>query len=172
MPGLVTHEGLGRNGKQVAVKVFEGKPEGSRAKVAVVVSRFNDLIGQRLLKGALETLSARGVPENSVEVAWVPGAWEIPVVAAKMAATGKFNGIIALGAIVRGETTHHEHIGSEVSAGLRTIIERYGIPVAFGVLTTENLDQALARAGERTDNKGAEAALHLLETLSVLGQVQ
>lgn len=155
----------------MALKVIEGKPEGSRAKVAVVVSRFNDLIGQRLLKGALDTLQSRGVAESNIEVAWVPGAWEIPVVAAKMAATSKFNGIIALGAIVRGETTHHEHIGSEVAEGLRSLTERYGIPVAFGVLTTENLDQALARAGERTDNKGAEAALHLLETLSVLGQL-
>ena len=152
----------------MALKVIEGKPEGARAKVAVVVSRFNDLIGQRLLKGALDTLQSRGVAESNIEVAWVPGAWEIPVVAAKMAATSKLNGIIALGAIVRGETTHHEHIGSEVAEGLRSLTERYGIPVAFGVLTTENLDQALARAGERTDNKGAEAALHLLEDLSAL----
>ncbi|HVZ81295.1 MAG TPA: 6,7-dimethyl-8-ribityllumazine synthase [bacterium] len=153
------------------MKVIEGKPEGKGARIAVVVSRFNDLIGQRLLKGALETLKARGVAEGDIEVAWVPGAWEIPVVAARMAAQGKFNGVIALGAIVRGETTHHEHIGSEVSAALRGLTERYGLPVAFGVLTTEDLDQALARAGEHSDNKGAEAALHLLETLSVLGQL-
>ena len=155
----------------MTAKIFEGKPEGAKLRVAIVVSRFNDLIGKRLLAGALETLKARGVTEINIEVAWVPGAWEIPVVAAKMAATGKFNGIITLGAIVRGETSHHEHIGSEVSAGLRGVTERYGVPVAFGVLTTENLDQALARAGERSDNKGAEAALHLLETLSVLGQI-
>lgn len=155
----------------MAPKVIEGKPEGSLVRVAVVVSRFNDLIGQRLLKGALETLAARGVKESGVEVAWVPGAWEIPVVAAKMATTGKFQGVIALGAVIRGETTHHEHIGTEVATALRSLTERTGIPVAFGVLTTEDLDQALARAGERNDNKGAEAALHLLETLSVLGQL-
>ena len=154
------------------VKTYEGKPEGSKRRVAVVVSRFNDLIGQRLLKGALETLAARGVAENDMEVAWVPGAWEIPVVASKMVKNGRFNGVIALGAVIRGETTHHEHIAAEVSAALRRLSEKSGLPVAFGVLTTETLDQALARAGEKTDNKGAEAALHLLETLSVLDQIQ
>lgn len=156
----------------MAAKTYEGKTEGGRYRVAIVVSRFNDLIGQRLLKGALETLALKGVAEKNVEVAWVPGAWEIPVVARKMAGTGKFQGLIALGAVVRGETSHHEHIGTEVAAGLRMITQETGHPVAFGVLTTENLDQALARAGEKEDNKGAEAALHLLETLSVLDQIQ
>jgi 6,7-dimethyl-8-ribityllumazine synthase len=113
-----------------------------------------------------------GVAEKNIEVAWVPGAWEIPVVAAKMVKTGKFQGVIALGAVIRGETTHHEHIGSQVAAGLRELSEKSGLPVSFGVLTTETLDQALARAGEKSDNKGAEAALHLLETLSVLDQIQ
>ena len=94
------------------------------------------------------------------------------MVARKMAKSGRFQGIIALGAVIRGETTHHEHIGTEVAAGLRMITDETGLPVAFGVLTTETLDQALARAGERGDNKGAEAALHLLETLSVLEQIQ
>lgn len=156
----------------MTVKTYEGKPEGVRYRVAVVVSRFNDLIGQRLLKGAVETLMARGVGEKNIEVAWVPGAWEIPVVLRKMAKTGKFQGFITLGAVIRGETTHHEHIGTEVAAGLRKITEETGHPVAFGVLTTETLDQALARAGEKSDNKGVEAALHLLETLSVLDQIQ
>jgi 6,7-dimethyl-8-ribityllumazine synthase len=156
----------------MTVKTHEGKPDGARYRVAVIVSRFNDLIGQRLLKGALETLALKGVAEKNVEVAWVPGAWEIPVVARKMAKTGKFQGLIALGAVIRGETSHHEHIGTEVAAGLRQVTQETGHPVAFGVLTTENLDQALARAGEKSDNKGAEAALHLLETLSVLDQIQ
>jgi 6,7-dimethyl-8-ribityllumazine synthase len=154
------------------VKTYEGQPEGLGVSVAVVVSRFNDLIGQRLLKGALETLAFKGVDEKAIEVAWVPGAWEIPVVARKMAGTGRFKGIIALGAIIRGETSHHEHIASEVSAALRNITEETGLPVSFGVLTTESLDQALARAGESSDNKGAEAALHLLETLSALEKIQ
>lgn len=156
----------------MAAKIFEGKPEGAKVRVAIVVSRFNDLIGKRLLQGAMETLKARGMSEINIEVAWVPGAWEIPVVARKMAKSGRFQGIIALGAVIRGETTHHEHIGTEVAAGLRMITDETSLPVAFGVLTTETLDQALARAGEKSDNKGAEAALHLLETLSVLEQIQ
>lgn len=154
------------------IKIDEGKPEGPGARVAVVVSRFNDLIGQRLLKGALETLVLKGVDGKNIEVAWVPGAWEIPVVARKLAGTGRFQGLIALGAVIRGETSHHEHIAAEVAGALRRLTEETGLPVSFGVLTTENLDQALARAGESTDNKGAEAALHLLETLSVLKQIK
>lgn len=156
----------------MTVKIYEGKPEGSRYRVAIVVSRFNDLISQRLLKGALETFAVNGVNEKNIEVAWVPGAWEIPVVASKLASTGRFQGIVTLGAVIRGETTHHEHIASEVSSGLRRLSEKSGLPVAFGVLTTDSLDQALARAGEKSENKGAEAALHLLETLSVLDQIQ
>lgn len=154
------------------VKVYEGKPEGSKYRVAVVVSRFNDLIGQRLLKGAVDTLIARGMPEKNIEVGWVPGAWEIPVLAAHMAKTGKFNGIITLGAVIQGETSHHEYIANEVAASLGRLTETTGLPVAFGLLTTASLDQALARAGEKSDNKGAEAALHLLETLTVLDQIK
>jgi 6,7-dimethyl-8-ribityllumazine synthase len=152
--------------------MIQGTPQGAGKRVAVVVSRFNDLIGRRLLQGALETLKARGVPEENNETAWVPGAWELGVVAAKWARTGRFDGLIALGAIIRGETTHHEVLGHEIAASLGALSLETGIPVAFGVLTTENLDQALARAGEKTDNKGAEAALHLLETMSVLDQIQ
>jgi len=156
----------------MAPKVIEGKPEAGDRRIAVVVSRFNDLIGQGLLRGALETLRSRGVPDQKVLVTWVPGAWEIPVVTSKLLKTGGYKGAIALGAVIRGETTHHEHIGSEVAAGLRRITEETGLPVAFGVLTTETLDQALARSGEKEGNKGAECALHLLETLSVLEQIE
>ena len=156
----------------MAPKVIEGKTDGTSYRVAVVVSRFNDLIGRRILKGALETLLAKGMPEKNIEVAWVPGAWEIPVAARKMLKTGKFQGVIALGAVIRGETTHHLHIGTEVAAGLRRITEETGHPVAFGVLTTETLEQALARAGEKDNNKGSEAALALLEILSVLEQIK
>ncbi len=152
--------------------MIQGTPQGNGKRVAVVVSRFNDLIGRRLLQGALETLKSRGLSEENIETAWVPGAWELGVVSAKLARTGRFNGLIALGAIIRGETTHHEVLGHEIASSLGTLSLETGIPVAFGVLTTENLDQALARAGERSDNKGAEAALHLLETMSVLDQIQ
>jgi len=156
----------------MSVQVLEGKPEGTKYKIAVVVSRFNDLIGQRLLQGALLTLAERGVKEENIQVAWVPGAWEIPVVALKMAKTGKFQGVITLGTVIQGETSHHEYIANEVAASLGRLTDETGIPVAFGILTTASLDQALARAGEKTDNKGAEAALHLLETLTVLDQIK
>jgi len=153
-------------------KTVEGKPEGKGLSIAVVASRFNDLIGKRLVMGAVETLKARGVAGEAIEVAWVPGAWEIPVVARRLARTGRFQGIITLGAVIQGETTHHEYIAREVSAALTRLTEETGLPVAFGVLTTQTLDQALARAGEHSDNKGAEAAFHLLETISVLGQIK
>ncbi|HTA76061.1 MAG TPA: 6,7-dimethyl-8-ribityllumazine synthase [bacterium] len=156
----------------MAVKIIEAKPEGAKFKIAIVVSRFNDLIGQQLLKGALATLTAYGVKEEHIEAAWVPGAWEIPVAAAKYAKSENFNGIITLGAVIQGETSHHEYIANEVAASLGRITSETGIPVAFGLLTTASLDQALARAGETSDNKGAEAALHLLETLTVLHQIR
>jgi len=156
----------------MAVKIIEAKPEGAKFKIAIVVSRFNDLIGQQLLKGALLTLAAHGVKEEHIEASWVPGAWEIPVVAAKYAKSENFSGIITLGAVIQGETSHHEYIANEVAASLGRITSETGIPVAFGLLTTASLDQALARAGETSDNKGAEAALHLLETLTVLHQIR
>jgi 6,7-dimethyl-8-ribityllumazine synthase len=152
--------------------LYEGKIEGKGLSIAIVASRFNDLIGKRLVKGAVEILKAYGVQERAVEIAWVPGAWEIPVVARGLARTGRFQGIITLGSIIRGETAHHEFLAREVSASLARLTEETGLPVSFGVLTTETLDQALARAGERDHNKGAEAAFHLLETLSVLGQIK
>jgi 6,7-dimethyl-8-ribityllumazine synthase len=156
----------------MAPRIYEGRVDGTTYHIAVVVSRFNDLICQRLLNGALQTLALKGVDEKNIEVAWVPGAWEIPLVADKMAKTGKFQGILTLGAIVRGETTHHEHIAAEVASGLSRVSEKTGLPVAFGILTTDSLDQALARAGDVSNNKGAEAALHLLETLSVLDSIK
>jgi len=152
-------------------KIYEGKVEGQGVAVAIVVSRFNDLIGKRLLKGAEETLRGKGVAEDSIEVAWVPGAWEIPVAARALAKTGRFKGIITLGAVIRGETTHHEYIAREVSASLTRLTEETGIPVSFGVLTTDTLDQALARVGDQA-NKGSEAAFHLLETISLLGIIK
>jgi 6,7-dimethyl-8-ribityllumazine synthase len=152
--------------------VFEGQPDGANTRVGIVVSRFNDLIGQRLLKGALETLEFKGTSDKDVEVAWVPGAWEIPVTARRMVKTGRFEGLIVLGAIIRGETTHHEVIGREIAGSLMRLTDETGVPVSLGILTTENLDQALARAGEKNDNKGVEAALHLLETLSVLRRIK
>ncbi len=155
----------------MAVKIIEGKPEGAKFKIAIVISRFNDLISQRLLRGALAILESCGVLENHIEVAWVPVAWEIPIIALKMAETEKFDGIITLGAVIQGETSHHEYIANEVAAALGRLTDKFGLPVAFGLLTTASLDQALARAGETSDNKGAEDAMHLLESLTVLHQI-
>lgn len=153
-------------------KTTEGKTQGDGLCVAIVASRFNDLIGRRLVQGAVDTLTFHGVAEKDIEIVWVPGAWEIPVVAAKLLRTDRFDAAIALGTVIQGETTHHEYIAREVSAALTRLTESTGLPVSFGILTTENLDQALARAGESTGNKGAEAALHLLETLSVLEEIK
>lgn len=154
------------------IRVIEGRPEGRGLRIAVVASRFNDLIGRRLMEGALEALNRCGVKPRDLTCAWVPGAWELPVVAARLAGTRRFDGIVALGVVIRGATTHHEHIGRETAAALRRVTENTGVPVAFGVLTTEKLEQALERCGERKNNKGCEAALHLLETISVLRQIK
>jgi 6,7-dimethyl-8-ribityllumazine synthase len=153
------------------IRVLEGVPDGKGLRIALVASRFNDLIGQRLLEGALEALTRKGVRPGDITCAWVPGAWEIPVVAERFARTRRFDGVIALGTVIRGETTHHEHIGRETAAALREVTEETGVPVAFGVLTTETLEQALERCGARRNNKGCEAALHLLETISVLRRI-
>jgi len=155
------------------VNVLEGKPVGSKYKIGIVVSRFNDPIGKRLLSGALKTLEAKGLAGSDIDVVWVPGAWEIPVVASKLDGTAKYQGLIALGAIVEGKTSHHEYIANEVATALRQLTQKTGIPVAFGVLTTASVNQALARSSEKREgNKGSEAAEHLLETLSVIDQIR
>lgn len=154
------------------MKVYEAKPEGKGRRVGIVVSRFNDLVSRRLLDGCREALRRAGVAEDGMEAVLVPGAWEIPPAARRLAETGRFDGLVALGAIVRGETTHHEHISREVTAQLVRLQESWGRPVALGVLTTDTLDQALERSGEGEGNKGAEAALHLLELLSVLDGIR
>ncbi len=158
--------------KAKGIRVIEGRVEGRGWRIAIVASRFNDLIGRRLVDGALEALARCGVRPRDITCAWVPGAWELPVVAGRFAKTGRFDGILALGTVIRGETTHHEHIGRETASALRAVTQETHVPVAFGVLTTENLEQALARCGASRNNKGCEAALHLLETLSVLGQIK
>lgn len=161
-----------KRSKDRGIRVIEGTLDGKGLRVAIVASRFNDLIGRRLYQGAVEALTKKGVKPADISAAWVPGAWELPVVADRFVRTGKFDGVIALGVVIRGETTHHEHIGREVAAALREVTEDSGVPVAFGVLTTEDLEQALARCGADRNNKGCEAALHLLETISVLRQIK
>jgi 6,7-dimethyl-8-ribityllumazine synthase len=144
---------------------------GPGDRYGVVVSRYHEEITGRLLEGALGTLCRHGVDDNAVTVAWVPGAFEIPVVADQMAKSGRFAGVIALGAVVQGETDHHDYINHAVAAGLSMTSQNTGVPVLFGVLTCRNMEQALARAGGPVGNKGAEAALAALETVNVLRQL-
>ena len=148
--------------------IYQGDDQVAGARFAIVVSRYNENITGKLLEGALATLSERGVPDDAIEVAWVPGAWEIPLVAERFAKSQQFSAILTLGCVIRGETTHDQHINQQVSASLGEIALRSGIPVAFGVLTVNSLEQAIHRSGGNVGNKGEEAATAALEMVSLL----
>ncbi len=135
---------------------------------AIIVSRFNDLVTRRLLDGALETFRRHGAKDEQLTVVWAPGAFELPQLAQHLASSKKFAAIVALGAVIQGETTHHDYINHQVAAGLMHTAQETGIPVLFGVLTCENLDQALNRAGGKAGNKGTEAALAAIEMVNTL----
>lgn len=152
-------------------RTFRGEPGGTQAQLAIVVSRYNESVTTRLLAGALETLSAHGVRDEQVAVAWVPGAWEIPVVAARLAESGNFAAVICLGAVIRGETTHDQHINRAVSLQLAELSVRSRLPVLFGLLTCDTLEQAVHRSGGNVGNKGSECALAALEMIHLLGQL-
>jgi 6,7-dimethyl-8-ribityllumazine synthase len=137
-------------------------------KFAIIVSRFNDLVTRRLLDGALETFRRHGAKDEQLTVIWAPGAFELPQLAQHLANSKKFAAIVALGAVIQGETTHHDYINHQVAAGLMRTAQETGIPVLFGVLTCENLDQALNRAGGKAGNKGTEAALAAIEMVNTL----
>ena len=143
--------------------VIKGDVTGSGRRIAIAVSRFNELITQRLLEGALGTLRQRGVAEEAVTVAWVPGAFELPLACRWLSDSGRFDAILALGAVIRGETSHFDYICAEVARGLAEVGRTGGVPVAFGVLTCETTTQAMERSGPEVGNKGAEAALAALE---------
>jgi 6,7-dimethyl-8-ribityllumazine synthase len=149
-------------------KEFHGQLTAAGASFAIVVSRFNDLITKRLLEGAIDTIVRHGGNADQVTVAWVPGSFEIPLAAAKLAKSGKYSAVICLGAVIQGSTTHHEYINSQVAAGIMSITRESGIPVTFGVITCESMDQALDRAGGKVGNKGHEAALAAIEMVSLL----
>jgi 6,7-dimethyl-8-ribityllumazine synthase len=141
---------------------------GGGDRFAVVVSRFNDLVTRRLLDGALDTLRRHGVADECITVAWVPGSFEIPLVAHRLARSGRFTAVCCLGAVIQGETTHHEYINQQVAAGIMRAGQETGVAVTFGVLTCETLEQALERAGGKAGNKGSEAALAAIETANLL----
>jgi len=138
----------------------------------IVVSRYHEQITRKLLEGATGTLERHGLPASHISIAWVPGAFEIPIVADRMAKFGNFAAVIALGAVVQGETDHHDYINHAVALGLSSTSLNTGVPVLFGVLTCRNMEQALARAGGTVGNKGAEAAMAAIETVSVLNQIE
>jgi 6,7-dimethyl-8-ribityllumazine synthase len=153
------------------VAEIAGSPDAPARRVAVVVSRFNELVTTRLLDGALECLREHRVADAQVDVIWVPGAFELPVAAEAAAASGRYAAIVALGCVVRGETPHFDFVAGEAAHGLGAVARSHQVPVGFGVLTTDTLEQALARAGGAAGNKGREAAEAALVTAGVLAQL-
>lgn len=150
------------------MKVFEGNLITSSMRVGIVAARFNEFIVSKLISGCEDTLLRHGVAAEEIELAWVPGAFEIPLVASHMAKSGKYDAIIALGAVIRGSTTHYDYVCSEVSKGIANVSLHSDIPVLFGVLTTENIEQAIERAGSKAGNKGSECAAAAIEMVNLL----
>jgi 6,7-dimethyl-8-ribityllumazine synthase len=149
-------------------KEFEGVLQGKGLKFGVVVSRFNEFFSQKLLAGAQDALLRHGVVDEDIEIAWTPGSFEIPLIAQKMAQTKKYNAIICLGAVIRGGTPHFDYIAAEVSKGIANINLNTGVPVIFGVITTDTLEQAIERAGTKAGNKGFDAAVSAIEMANLI----
>lgn len=154
------------------MKTYEGKLTGENIKVGIVVSRFNEFITSKLLSGAEDGLVRHNVNPDEIEVAWVPGAFEIPLIASKMAKSGKYDAVIALGAVIRGSTTHYDYVCSEVSKGIANVCLNSDIPVMFGVITTENIEQAIERAGTKAGNKGYDCALGAIEMVNLIKGIE
>ncbi|MCG2731266.1 MAG: 6,7-dimethyl-8-ribityllumazine synthase [Acetobacterium sp.] len=154
------------------MNVYEGKLVSKGIKVGIVVARFNEFIGSKLLGGAIDGLKRHDVKEEDIDVAWVPGAFEIPLIAAKMAKLGKYDAVICLGAVIRGSTTHYDYVCSEVSKGVAHVSLQSEIPVIFGVLTTENIEQAIERAGTKAGNKGYDCALTAIEMVNLINEIE
>ena len=150
------------------MKTLEGNLVSKGIKIGIVAARFNEFITSKLLGGASDGLLRHNVQEEDIHVAWVPGAFEIPLVAAKMAKSGKYDAVICLGAVIRGATSHYDYVCSEVSKGIANVSLDSGVPVLFGVLTTENLEQAIERAGSKAGNKGYDCALSAIEMVNLL----
>jgi 6,7-dimethyl-8-ribityllumazine synthase len=154
------------------MKTVNGNLIGSGLRFALAVSRFNELITGKLLEGAVDCLTRHDVRHQDIEVYWAPGAWELPLIVKELALSGKYDAIVALGAVLQGDTPHADYICAEVSKGLAHVLLEQRIPVGFGVLTCSNLEQALLRSGSKAGNKGAEAAIAALETANLLVQVR
>jgi len=148
--------------------VIEGKLIAKDEKVAVVISRFNEFITGKLLSGCIDTLTRHGVKDENIDVVWVPGAFEIPLTAKKLSKNDKYSGVITLGAVIKGSTPHFDYVAGEVSKGVAAVGLESDKPVIFGVLTTDNIEQAIERAGTKAGNKGSDAALSLLEMMDLM----
>ena len=153
------------------MKKFEGKLVSKDAKIGIVAARFNEFITAKLLSGAMDGLIRHEVKEDDVDVAWVPGAFEIPLITSKMAKSGRYDALICLGAVIRGSTTHYDYVCNEVSKGIAHISLETGIPVMFGILTTENIEQAIERAGTKAGNKGYDCALSAIEMINLIKEI-
>ena len=154
------------------MKIYEGKLVSKDIKIGIVAARFNEFITSKLLGGALDALKRHDVDENNIEVAWVPGAFEIPLIASKMAKSKKYDAIICLGAVIRGNTTHYDYVCSEVSKGIANVSLNSDVPVMFGVITTENIEQAIERAGTRSGNKGFDCAVGAIEMVNLIREIE
>jgi 6,7-dimethyl-8-ribityllumazine synthase len=153
-------------------KMYEGQLVATGYRFAIVVSRFNEFITSKLLGGALDVLARHGVDvERDVEIAWVPGSWEIPLVAARFARTKRYDAVICLGCVIRGDTPHFEYIAAEAAKGIAQSMLESGVPITFGVLTTDNIEQAIERAGTKAGNKGGDAAISAIEMVSLMRQL-
>lgn len=153
------------------VLTYEGRLAAANLKIGIVVARFNELITERLLSGALDAWRRHGGDEGQVEVAWVPGAFELPLVAQTMAQSGRFAAVVCLGCVIKGATDHYDYVCSQAASGVLQAGLKSGVPVSFGVLTTDNLEQALERAGSKAGNKGADAVLAAIEMADLLRQI-
>ena len=153
------------------MNIYEGRLVAQGLKFGIIVGRFNEFIGGKLLSGALDGLKRHGVEESEIEIAWVPGAFEIPLVAKKLAKSGKYDAVICVGAVIRGSTPHFDYVSSEVSKGIASVSLETEVPVIFGVLTTDTIEQAIERAGTKAGNKGYDAAVTAIEMANLLKQL-
>lgn len=153
------------------MKVYEGKLVSKKIRVGIVAARFNEFITSKLLSGALDTLKRHDVEDGDIAIAWVPGAFEIPLAASKMAKSGDYDAVICLGAVIRGSTSHYDYVCNEVSKGIAHVSLETGVPVMFGVLTTENIEQAIERAGTKAGNKGSDCAESAIEMVNLLREL-
>lgn len=156
----------------MAYHVIEGKVVGKKERIGIVCARFNEFIVSKLLGGAIDGLVRHGISEENIDVAWVPGAFEIPLICEKMVKTGKYDAVIALGTVIRGSTTHYDYVCNEVSKGVAQVGLQSGVPVMFGIITTENIEQAIERAGTKAGNKGYDCAVGAIEMINLMKEIE